>query len=89
MGGPVVKNPPANAGDMALIPGLENPLEKERAPRSGILAWEIPGTEEPGRPQSMALQKVRHLVTKQQHEPERTMCGARVLPARTLGLLNQ
>ena len=30
--------------------GQEDPLEKEVATHSSILAWEIPGTEEPGRP---------------------------------------
>ena len=34
----VVKNPPANAGDVGLIPGSEDPLEKEMATRSSILA---------------------------------------------------
>ena len=33
--------------------GQEDPLEKERATPSGILAWEIPRTEEPGRLQSI------------------------------------
>ena len=48
--------------------GLEDPLEKEMANHSSILAWEIPWIEEPGWLQSMGLQKrVRHnLVTKQQ-----------------------
>ena len=49
---PVVKNLPANAGDeryMGSTPGLENPLEKEMATYSSILAWTIPWTEEPGR----------------------------------------
>ena len=34
-----------------LVPSLgrEDPLEEEMAPHSGILAWRIPGTEEPGR----------------------------------------
>ena len=42
-------------------------LEKEVATHSGILAWEIPWTEEPGRLQSMELQRVIcNLVTKQQ-----------------------
>ena len=36
--------------------GWEDPLEKEMATHSWILAWEIPWTEEPGRPQSMASQ---------------------------------
>ena len=34
----------------------ENPLEEEMATQSGILAWEIPWTEEPGRLQSVGLQ---------------------------------
>ena len=38
----------------------EDPLEKEMATHSSILAWEIPWTEEPGRPQSMRSQRVRH-----------------------------
>ena len=38
---------------------LEDPLEKEMATHSSILAWEIPQTEEPGRLQSMGLQRVR------------------------------
>ena len=41
----VVKNPPANAGDLTdvgLIPGLEDPLEKSMATHSSSLAWRIP-----------------------------------------------
>ena len=56
-GGSVVKNPPADTGDMDLIPGLEDSLEKGMATHSGILARRIPWTEEPGRLQSMGLQK--------------------------------
>ena len=37
--------------------GQEDPLEKEMATHSSILAWEIPWTEEPGRLQSMGSQK--------------------------------
>ena len=40
--------------------GREDPLEKEMATHSSILAWRIPWTEEPGRLQSMGLQRVRH-----------------------------
>ena len=40
--------------------GLEDPLEKEMATHSNILAWRIPGTEEPVGLQSMGLQRVRH-----------------------------
>ena len=37
--------------------GREDPLEKETATHSSILAWRIPWTEEPGGLQSMGLQK--------------------------------
>ena len=37
--------------------GQEDPLEKEMATYLSILAWRIPGTEEPGRLQSMGLQE--------------------------------
>ena len=40
--------------------GQEDPLEKEMATHSSILAWKIPWTEEPGRLQSTGLQRVRH-----------------------------
>ena len=40
--------------------GQEDPLEKEMATHSGILAWKTPWTEEPGRLQSMGSQRVRH-----------------------------
>ena len=36
--------------------GREDPLEKEMATHTSILAWRIPGTEEPGRLQSMGSQ---------------------------------
>ena len=51
----MVKNPPASAGDPGSIPGSGRSLEKEVAARSGILAWEIPWTEEPGALQSIGL----------------------------------
>ena len=41
LGGSVVKNPPANAGDMVQSLGREDPLEEEMATHSCILAWEI------------------------------------------------
>ena len=40
--------------------GQEDPLEKEMATHSSILAWKIPWTEEPGRLQSMGSKRVRH-----------------------------
>ena len=47
--GSVVKNPPANAGDVSSIPRSGRSLEEEMATRSILLAWEIPWTEEPDR----------------------------------------
>ena len=43
-----------------LFLGAEDSLEKEMATHSSIPAWEIPWTEEPGRLQSMGLQRVRY-----------------------------
>ena len=40
--------------------GWEDPLEKEMATHSSILAWRIPWIEEPGRLLSMGSQRVRH-----------------------------
>ena len=56
----MVKNPPANVGDLGSIPGLGRSLKKEMATHSSILTWEIPWTEEPGELQSMGLQRVGH-----------------------------
>ena len=56
----------------------EDPLEKEMATHSNILAWEIPWTEEPGGLQSTVLQTVRHdLATKQQQPGGKTMVSPR------------
>ena len=49
-----------NTGDLGLIPGLGRSLEKGMATHFSILAWKIPWTEEPGGPQYMELQRVRH-----------------------------
>ena len=47
----------------------EDPLEKGMATHSSILAWEVPWIEEPGRLQSMGLQRLRHeFKTKQQQQ---------------------
>ena len=40
--------------------GGEDPLEKEMATHSSIIAWRIPRTEEPGRLQPTGLQRVGH-----------------------------
>ena len=49
----MVKRPPANVGDMSLIPGLGGFLEEEMAAHSSILAWKISWIEEPCGLQSM------------------------------------
>ena len=53
----VVKNLPAMQEMQVQSLGQENPLGKEIATYSSILAWEIPQTEEPGGQQVMGLQK--------------------------------
>ena len=58
-GGSMIKNLPANTGDLGSILGQEDPLEKEMATHSRVHSWEIPWTEEPGGLQSMGLQKRR------------------------------
>ena len=40
--------------------GQEDPLEKDMATHSSILAWKIPWMEVPGRLESMGSQRVRH-----------------------------
>ena len=45
----------------------EDPMEKEMATHSSILAWKIPWTEEPGGLPSMGLQRVRHACTHQEN----------------------
>ena len=52
-----VKNLPAMQETGVLFLGWEDPVEKEMAIHSSILAWRIPWTEEPGRLQSMGLQE--------------------------------
>ena len=59
----MVKNLPDNAiagdvRDMPLILGWEDPLEKEMATHSSVLAWRIPGTGEPGGLPSMGSHRV-------------------------------
>ena len=48
----VVKNPPANSGEMqeteVQSQGREDPRDEGMATHSGIIAWRIPWTEEPG-----------------------------------------
>ena len=55
-----VKDSACIAEDSGSIPGLEDPLEKEMATHSSILAWRISCTEEPGGLQSTGLQRIGH-----------------------------
>ena len=56
----MVKRLPAKQETRIQSLGREDPQEKEMANHSSTLAWKIPWTEEPGRPQSMGSQRVRH-----------------------------
>ena len=56
----MVKNLLAKQEKQVRSLGQEDPLEKERATHSSILAWRIPWTEDPGGLQSVGLQRVRH-----------------------------
>ena len=61
--GSVVKSPPAEQETQETRVqslGQEDPLEKEMATHSITLAWRIPWREEPGKLQSMGLQRVGH-----------------------------
>ena len=53
----MVKNLPANAGDVSLIPGSERSPGDGNGNHSSILAWETPWTEELGRLQSTGVAK--------------------------------
>jgi len=55
-----VKNVPAMQETRVRSLGWEDPLEKEMAAHSSILAWRIPWTEEAGRLLSMGSQRVRY-----------------------------
>ena len=60
------KGSACNAGNAGSTLDGEDPLEREMATRSSILAWEIAWTEEPGTLQSIGSQRVRHdLATEQ------------------------
>ena len=52
----LAKNLPAMQETWVRLLGQEDPLEKEMATHSSILAWRIPWSEEPGELQSMGLQ---------------------------------
>ena len=54
----VVKDPLAKQETRIWSLGQQDPLEREMATHFSILAWEIPGTEEPGGLQSMGYQEL-------------------------------
>ena len=74
-GGSVVKNLPAMQETQVRSLVQEDPLEKEMAPHSSVLAWRIPWTEEPGGLQSTGSHRVRHdLGPKQQKHKHTCVC---------------
>ena len=77
-GDSVVKNLPASAGDArdnGSTPGSGRSPGGRMATHASILAWEIPRTEEPGRLQSMGLQRFGHdLETKQEQLSYSFLC---------------
>ena len=56
----MVKHLPAMQETRVQSQGQEEPLEKEMATHSSILAWRIPWTEEPGRLKSTGSQRLGH-----------------------------
>ena len=54
----IVNNLPAMQETLVRFLGQEDPLKKEMAAHSSILAWRIPWTEEPGRLQSMGSEEL-------------------------------
>ena len=56
----VVKHVPAMQETRVQSLDWEDSLKKGMASHSSVLAWRIPGTEEPGRLQCMGLQRVGH-----------------------------
>ena len=65
----VVKNPPANEGDMGSIPGLRRSLGGGHSNALQHSCLEIPWTEEPGGLQSMGLQRIEHNWSNLAHTP--------------------
>ena len=69
----MIKNLPAMQEMWVRSLGQEEPLEKEMAMHSSMLAWEIPWTEKPGRIQSMGPQESD--TTYQPNNSENKYCG--------------
>ena len=62
--GSMVKNMPAMQEMQVRFLGQEDPLEEDMATHSGILAWRVPWTEQPGGLRSIGLQRVKHDCSK-------------------------
>ena len=60
-GGSGSKESAYNVGDLGSVPGTERSRGEGNGTHSSILVWRIPSTEEPGRLQSMELQRVEHI----------------------------
>ena len=68
----MVKNLPAMQETQFWSLGREDPLEKDMATHSSILAWRIPQTEDPGGLQSMGLQRVGYSDPRSHKESDTT-----------------
>ena len=74
--GSVVKNLPAMQEIWVQSLGQEDPLEKEMAAHSSILAWEVPWTGEPGELSPWGHERIRHnLATEQQQQLINSVSG--------------
>ena len=72
----MVKNPPANAGDVGLILGLGRSPEGGNGSPLQYTCWEIPWAEEPGRLQSTESQRVGHgSASTKQHLHHHSNCS--------------
>ena len=69
----MVKNLPAMQETWVRSLGWEDPLEKEMAAHSSILAWKTPWMEEPGRLQSIGSQRVSEQLHTHTHTIELTV----------------
>ena len=81
----MVKNLPTMQETWLWSLGQEDPMEKDMATHSSILAWRIPWTEEPGGLQSMGSQRVRHDQVTNTHK-HLTKIGAAAAAAKLLQL---
>ena len=73
-GDSAVKNPPTNAGDAGSVPGQGDPLEKEMATHSSVLARETPWSLAGYNPWDP--QRVRHNLATKQHNKNQNLCRA-------------